>query len=94
MLGIYYENMQDITTLHILGVDHLDVSIITALYTYISYCAGVLKTITISIGTNQMDVGLNLAILNINDYMHDVVSKWKKVPRYWIFVRGIHRSPR
>ena len=24
---------------------------------------------------------------------HDVVNKWKHFPRYWPFVRGIHRSP-
>ena len=26
-------------------------------------------------------------------YMHDDVIKWKRFPRYWPFVRGIHRSP-
>ena len=25
--------------------------------------------------------------------MHDDVIKWKHFPRYWLFVRGIHRSP-
>ena len=25
--------------------------------------------------------------------LHDVVIKWKHFPRYWPFVRGIHRSP-
>ena len=25
--------------------------------------------------------------------IHDDVIKWKNVPRYWPFVRGIHRSP-
>ena len=24
---------------------------------------------------------------------HDAVIKWKHIPRYWPFVRGIHRSP-
>ena len=24
---------------------------------------------------------------------HDIVIKWKHIPRYWPFVRGIHRSP-
>ena len=24
---------------------------------------------------------------------HDDVTKWKQFPRYWPFVRGIHRSP-
>ena len=26
-------------------------------------------------------------------YTHDDVIKWKHFPRYWSFVRGIHRSP-
>ena len=25
--------------------------------------------------------------------IHDDVMKWKHFPRYWLFVRGIHRSP-
>ena len=25
--------------------------------------------------------------------LHDDVTKWKHFPRYWPFVRGIHRSP-
>ena len=28
-----------------------------------------------------------------NTPMHDDVIKWKHFPRYWPFVRGIHRSP-
>ena len=28
-----------------------------------------------------------------NNWYHDVVIKWKHFPRYWPFVRGIHRSP-
>ena len=27
------------------------------------------------------------------DHKHDDVIKWKHFPRYWPFVRGIHRSP-
>ena len=27
------------------------------------------------------------------DHIHDDVIKWKHFPRYWPFVRGIHRSP-
>ena len=26
-------------------------------------------------------------------YSHDDVIKWKKIPAYWLFVRGIHRLP-
>ena len=29
----------------------------------------------------------------INPGSHDDVIKWKHFPRYWPFVRGIHRSP-
>ena len=27
------------------------------------------------------------------EYIHDDAIKWKHFPRYWPFVRGIHRSP-
>ena len=27
------------------------------------------------------------------EFLHDDVIKWKLFPRYWPFVRGIHRSP-
>ena len=27
------------------------------------------------------------------EYTHDDVIKWNHFPRYWPFVRGIHRSP-
>ena len=26
-------------------------------------------------------------------YMHEDAIKWINFPRYWLFVRGIHRSP-
>ena len=32
-------------------------------------------------------------ILLISFQIHDDVIKWKHFPRYWPFVRGIHRSP-
>ena len=31
--------------------------------------------------------------LNMPYITHDDVIKWKHIPRYWPFVRGIHRSP-
>ena len=34
-----------------------------------------------------------LTMLNEPDLIHDDVIKWKHFPRYWPFVRGIHRSP-
>ena len=30
---------------------------------------------------------------NVETGLHDDVIKWKHFPRYWPFVRGIHRSP-
>ena len=32
-------------------------------------------------------------IKDLHVYLHDDVIKWKHFPRYWPFVRGIHRSP-
>ena len=34
-----------------------------------------------------------LAALKYSHHKHDDVIKWKLLPRYWPFVRGIHRSP-
>ena len=37
----------------------------------------------------------NMSLLNAetHDHTHDDVIKWKHLPCYWSFVRGIHRSP-
>ena len=32
-------------------------------------------------------------VLLADTFNHDDVIKWKNFPRYWSFVRGIHRSP-
>ena len=34
-----------------------------------------------------------IALLLWNPRIHDDVIKWKRFPRYWPFVHGIHRSP-
>ena len=35
-----------------------------------------------------------MAVYQLNlEIFHDDVIKWKHFPRYWPFVRGIHRSP-
>ena len=31
--------------------------------------------------------------MQVSNAWHDDVIKWKHLPRYWPFVRGIHRSP-
>ena len=58
--------------------------------------------IYVSLSLNELTSGISylicsvyyasraLALLSIN---HDDVIKWKHCPRYWPFVRGIHRSP-
>ena len=38
---------------------------------------------------NYIDVQVNTRVYNL----HNDVIKWKHFPRYWPFVRGIHRSP-
>ena len=35
----------------------------------------------------------NVLVLLNNSLFHNDVIKWKHFPRYWPFVRGIHRSP-
>ena len=35
----------------------------------------------------------NASTLTLPRCFHDDVMKWKQFPRYWPFVRGIHRSP-
>ena len=39
------------------------------------------------------NVDQKLALLGVAVTCHDDVIKWKHFPRYWPFVRGIHRSP-
>ena len=43
----------------------------------------------VSIGSTS----LNLYFILLVFWRHDDVIKWKNFPRYWPFVRGIHRSP-
>ena len=45
------------------------------------------KKISTARPTPQQSVSLNMLTV------HDDVIKWKHFPRYWPFVRGIHRSP-
>ena len=42
---------------------------------------------------NTFTIFGNIVTKNTHAYMHDDVIKWKHFPRYWPFVRGIHRSP-
>ena len=36
---------------------------------------------------------VGIFVRNATEISHDDVIKWKHFPRYWPFVRGIHRSP-
>ena len=45
-----------------------------------------------SLDDEVKSVALSL-YMNITEPLHDDVIKWKHFPRYWPFVRGIHRSP-
>ena len=37
--------------------------------------------------------GVIISTIQADVLIHDDVIKWKHFPRYWPFVRGIHRSP-
>ena len=36
---------------------------------------------------------IQILVYNTDAWRHDDVIKWKNFPRYWPFVRGIHRGP-
>ena len=46
-------------------------------------------------GTGKMNIlsCYGIYYISLTVYHHDDVIKWKHFPRYWSFVRGIHRSP-
>ena len=39
------------------------------------------------------EVYIQYLLLHMHVIVHDDVIKWKHIPRYWPFMRGIHRSP-
>ena len=68
------------------------------------YIGSIISEVTVKWGmwTRRSSLGLLswYAIIKSNYYysfedraLHDDVIKWKHFPRYWPFVRGIHRSP-
>ena len=44
-------------------------------------------------GPHKVNQYLNSLEISCKLKLHDNVIKWKHFPRYWPFVRGIHRSP-
>ena len=53
--------------------------------------AGDIWLLPIDLATSPQLVGWRLGC--VFSHTHDDVIKWKYFPRYWPFVRGIHRSP-
>ena len=49
--------------------------------------------IKFDISTSQLPVQYRYEIRMYSSQYHDDVIKWKRFPRYWPFVRGIHPSP-
>ena len=56
---------------------------------------GVWVSVKMSIRYNKIRINSQwkYTIVSWWEWLHDDVIKWKKFPRYWPFVRGIHRSP-
>ena len=55
---------------------------------------GTLRNESFCVISNSVDHNTLYAFnRQIIQYIHDDVIKWKHFPRYWSFVRGIHRSP-
>ena len=57
------------------------------------YCVNSPITTTKQNTTKTLYTFYVLKTKNCHDANHDDVIKWKHFPRYWPFVRGIHRSP-
>ena len=51
------------------------------------------KSLNFAFILNDFSDCVNSPELKTNIRQHDDVIKWKQFPRYWPFVRGIHRSP-
>ena len=60
---------------------------------YSMTCNDVLKKIDIMQSANIAVIFIWLYVENTFILHHDDVIKWKRFPRNWSFVRGIHRSP-
>ena len=62
--------------------------------TYNTYAFSIVNRSVILIWS-KYNVGECMLVTDIylSNVIHDDVIKWKHFPRYWPFVRGIHRSP-
>ena len=50
-------------------------------------------SLKVCIGIVIVDLRRSDSCLKWESLYHDYVINWKRFPRYWPFVRGIHRSP-
>ena len=50
------------------------------------------RKLNIPVKSHQADGFIHRDCAEPDQRLHDDVSKWKHFPRYWPFVRGIHRS--
>ena len=62
------------------------------IYRDISYCPEISLIRTTYVHTGNIS-DIYLALCDYGSVYHDDVIKWKHFPRYWPFVRGIHRLP-
>ena len=52
-----------------------------------------MKEITPFFANSPLKINAGSAKIKLASSVHVDVIKWKYFPRYWPFVRGIHRSP-
>ena len=62
-------------------------------YCRLSFRQPQVPPVTTKLTSLQLPVISKQIISVPNVWIHDDVTKWKHFPRYWPFVRGIHRSP-
>ena len=78
--------------LNIINPSEIDLRLVFHYYYSISICRSVQKSKMIELW--KCHVMVNRDVMTFVVYTnHDDVTEWKHFPRYWPFVRGIHRSP-
>ena len=90
--GIACETALDLLSLDVMG-DKSTLGQIRAWYHYIFYL-DLCRNLGIRIQwVKALGPGDTYVRQWTRSSLHDDVIKWRHFPRYWIFVRGIHRSP-
>ena len=74
-----------------------DGCLISAIYARFIHSVSIYMRYSVKISIEFMKWGVEVGVFRDiqvkNMAAHDDVIKWKHFPRYWPFVRGIHRSP-